>query len=150
MKEIEVEQFEYKTTKTPNELYSGGVGPCIVIGAIYEGRGYMLHEVPLSYNFSSDVERMFSDLRRDVRNNGKLQIYIVGGEIELNDEAESEIRAGRQSVLDKIARRGFGKCVREVRWCQPNYCQSLRLILSEGRAEIEESDMCDEFFDNDF
>mgnify|MGYP001563469104 CR=1 FL=1 len=138
MKEIKVHQLKYKTTRAPNELYSGGLAPCIAIGAIYGKKGYMYHAHPVGHNFSSHVEPIFRDLRRDVKDKTKLQIYVVGGEIEVNDEYENEVKAGRQTVLDKIAQSGFEKCIREVRWCPTDYAQSLRLILSEGRAEIEE------------
>ena len=56
----------------------------------------------------------------------------------VDNEYTDEQRAGRQIVLDKIAENGFEKCMKEVRWCPLGYSQTLRLILSEGRAEIEE------------
>ena len=144
MKEIKVEQFQYRTTRAPNELYSGGVGPCIVMGAIYGKKGYMFHAQPVGHDFSSHIEPIFRDLRRNVKDKNQLQIYVIGGEIEINDEYGSDMRAGRQTVLEKIARDGFNEAVKEVRWCPPNYVQDLRLILSERRAEIEEFDPNDE------
>ena len=150
MEDIEVGQFEYRTTRAPNELYSGGLGPCIAMGAIYGKKGYMFHAQPVGHDFSTHIEPIFRDLRKDVKDKNKLQIYVVGGEIEVNDEYEDEKQAGRQTVLDKIVQSGFEKCVKEVKWCLPNYIQELRLILSEGRAEIEEYDLRDEFPEDDY
>jgi len=149
MEEIVLGQFEYKKTTSPNELYSDGLGPCIAMGAIYSKKGYMFHAHPVGHDFSNHIEPIFRDLRRDVKDKSKLHIYVVGGEIEVNDGVEDEMRAGRQTVLDKIVQSGFEKCVREVRWCPPGYNQTLRLILSESRAEIEEdltSDLIDEIY----
>lgn len=148
MENIEVSQFDYRVARAPNELYSGGLGPCIAMGAIYGKKGYMFHAHPVGHDFSNHIEPIFRDLRRVVKEKNRLQIYVVGGVINVNDEYENEIRAGRQVVLDKIVLSGFEKCVKEVRWCLPNYCQELRLIISEGRAEIDEFDYRDEFPDD--
>ena len=107
MVEIIVDQFEYKTTRAPNELYSGGLAPCIAMGAIYGKKGYMFHAHPVGHDFSSHIEPIFRDLRRDVKDKTKLQIYVVGGELEVNDEDENDLKAGRQTVLNKIAQSGF-------------------------------------------
>jgi len=136
MEEIKVGMMEiYRKTKAPNELYSGGIGPCTVVGAIYGRKGYMFHgvlELPCT-----GLEPILTDLRKDVKNKKKLQIYVVGGEI-TDGLPETEIIAIRQAVLERIANSGFKHCVREVRWCRNAYYQTLRLILSGGRAKIEE------------
>ena len=150
MEEIKVEQFEYRTSRSPNVLYSGGLRPCIAMGAIYGKKGYMFHAPPVGHAFSTHIEPIFRDLRKDVKDKNRLQIYVVGGEIEVNDEYKGEKLAGRQTVLDKIVQSGFEKCVKEVRWCLPNYYQELRLILLEGRAVIDEFDELDEFLEDDY
>ncbi len=137
MEEIKVDQFEYQKTRAPNELYSGGVGPCIVVGAIYRKKGYMFHQHSVASYFSSKIEPIFRDLKKDVKDKSKLQLYIVGGKI--YKEYKEEMIEGRKIVLDKIAENGFEECVKEIRWCPFEYYQTLRLILDDGRAEIEEN-----------
>lgn len=63
---------------------------------------------------------------------------------------EDGLLSGRNTVLDKIVQSGFEKCVKEIRWCPPDYNQELRLILSEGRAEIDEFDERDVFPEDDY
>jgi len=137
--EIEVEDTEYKKARAPNELYSGGLGPCIAIGAIYEKRGYMIHHHPVtSEQVSSVVRSFFADLQRVVKNKEKLKIYVAGGSIGVDDECPADMEAWRQNILTEITQNGYQKCIEEIRWCPPNFIQSLKLIISEGRAEIEE------------
>jgi len=135
MEEINVDMWEYKEAKAPDELYSGGVGPCIVIGAIYGRRGYMIHEPPQG-DISSFIEPFFAGLRKDIRDVKKLKIYVIGGEIESG--GDEEVRSSRNAVLDKIKEHGFQDVERVVQWCPTNHTQSMRLILSEGRAEIDQ------------
>ena len=118
----------------------GGLGPCIAIGAIYDKRGYMVHEHALRPDYAYFLERtIFADLRRDVKDKKKLQIYVVGGEIDA--QYTNEKREGRKIVLEKIVENGFQDSVIKIQWCPLEHNQSLRLILSEGRAEIEEDSM---------
>jgi hypothetical protein len=139
--EIEVNMFDYKKAKAPDELYSGGVGPCISIGAIYQKKGYMIHEVSTYRGFLKNINKLFNDLKKDVKDKSKLQIYVIGGEIGDDLEYGQDIEFGRKTVLEKIAENGFNNCVREVRWCDNNHCQTLRLMLSEGKAEIEDEEV---------
>ncbi|MBS3093467.1 hypothetical protein J4456_02700, partial [Candidatus Pacearchaeota archaeon] len=141
MEEIIVGQGEYKKARAPDELDSGGIGPCIAIGAIYNKRGYMVHEHSVGHNYADFIDTtIFRDLRKDVKDKKNLQIYIIGAGIEINDEYKDNKIAGRQAVLDKIVENGFQEAVKDIRWCPTNYTQSLRLILSECRAEIEEDE----------
>lgn len=137
MGEILVEQFEYKRATSPEDLYSRFIGPCIVMGAIYGRMGYMFHCPPIGHNFSDHIEPIFEDLRKDVKSKRWLEVYVIGGEVGFNDIYKGEMMAGRRTVLEKIALSGFENCVRVVRWCPPGFAQSLRLILSERRAEIK-------------
>lgn len=158
MAEILVEIPYYKKAKSPDELYSGDVGPCIVIGAIYEKKGYMIHQPPLGPNYFKFIEPFFRDLEKDVKDKNKLQIYVIGGEIigvGENDlktmegfnldykECKEDIEIARKIVLYRIEQYKFQESVKEIRWCPENYAQNLRLILSESRAEIEEKSLED-------
>ncbi|MDP3639654.1 MAG: hypothetical protein Q8R53_00440 [Nanoarchaeota archaeon] len=109
-------------------------------------KGYMFHAHSVGHDFSSHIEPIFRDLRKDVKDKKRLKIYLVGGEIYYaspDEDCADEIRAGRQIVLDKIARYGFQDSIREVNWCPLGHVQSLRLILSEGTAEISDDDLED-------
>jgi hypothetical protein len=141
MEIIRVEDTEYKKARAPNELDSGGIGPCIVIGAIYGKKGYMIHGHPVGHNYAAFIEPFFSDLRRDVKDTRKLQLYVIGGE--LFHEYQDDQLAGREMVLEKIAENGFNEAVKKIQWCYSGHGQSLRLILSEGRAEIEDQEDSD-------
>lgn len=68
MREIEVKNPNYKKARAPDKLYSGGLGLCIAIGAIYGKRGYMVHEHPVKHDYGAFIERtIFADLRKDVK-----------------------------------------------------------------------------------
>ena len=138
MTDILVDVNEYKKATAPDELYSGGAGPCIVIGAIYEGTGYMLHDPSVFVDYTKFTEPIFADLRRDVKDKSKLKLYVFGAE--LDGDMDDEIMKGRQAVLDEIVKSGFQKAVKKLKWCPTGFTQSLRLNLSRGSAKIEETE----------
>jgi len=136
--EIRVSTFEYETATAPDELYSGGIGPCIVMGAIYGKKGYMIHGHSINTNFGMFIEPIFTDLRKAIHKKN-LGIYVIGGETARDEDPEcvEEILHGRQTLLDKIKDEGLSPCLKLVRWNQPNYTQTLRLVLSKGKAITE-------------
>ena len=136
--EIAVEMCDYKKTQSPNTLYSGGIDPCIAIGAIYNKKGYMIHMHPVGHDYSSFIEPFFEDLRKDVIDKRELKIYVAGGEIAFDDQCKEDMKKGRKIVLAKIVENGYQESVRKIKWCKTDYSQSLRLIISKGRAKIEE------------
>jgi|TARA_Y100000310_G_scaffold131979_1_gene131096 chemotaxis receptor (MCP) glutamine deamidase CheD len=44
MNSVRVREGHYETANDPDILYSGGLGTCVAVGAIYEGQGYMSHD----------------------------------------------------------------------------------------------------------
>ncbi len=138
-KQITVEPFEYKTTKTPNELYSGGVGPFIVLGTIYGEKGYMIYMNPLDSDFPNSFEPFFRDLREDLnlKRKARPELYIIGGETSIKDIYERDILASRKKLLNKLKEEKLRKFITKIEWCPPNHTQSLRLILLKSRAEIK-------------
>lgn len=148
MKEIKVNMCEYKKAKAPDELYSGGLGPCIAIGAIYEKRGYLAHHHSCGHNYSIFIDPFFRDLRKDVKDdNKKCRIYVVGGEFRYDDEDKEEVIEGRNIVLKKITQYKFQEAIKKIRFCPPNHMQSLRLILSMETAHIEQEDLTEYLLD---
>jgi len=139
MEEDEV-TFWYKTAKAPETLSSGGLGPCIAVGAIYREKGYMLHSPPTQEGFGKLLDPLFIDLKREVRDKNWVKIYVIGGESSQADNND-DVMAAQNAVIDKIAAYGFSKCIKEIRWCPPNSIQKLDLILSEGRGVIEDEEM---------
>lgn len=159
MAEIEVDALTgYNTAHAPDELYSGGHGPCLVVGAIYYKKGYMSHD--FAFGKSANLEKLLSDLKQDVKNMLRLKIYVGGLEIEYDDDEKirEHMRDKREKVLARISKKGFAKAIKKVEWCESGYNQELILKLSEGRAEFEndlldnccedEYDLFDETLDN--
>ena len=66
---------------------------------------------------------------------------MIGGQ-KLSWDTDGFVVTQRQFLLDQIVEEGFEKSIKEVRWCELGINQSLTLILSERRAEIEE-ESCD-------
>ena len=140
MEEIEVKQSEYKKAQAPDILYSGGLGPCIVVGAIYRGNGFMVHMPdPLCEEYL--LESLLKDLRKGARNRRDLKIYVAGGGRDSGEDEDYNrgITENRKLVLEKIAKEGFESQIQEVRWNNLNCNQTLTLFLAEGRAEYEEN-----------
>ncbi len=145
MRIIEVNQQEYKKTFAPNVLESGGLGPCVAVGAIYGRRGYMAHAVP---GFILDyARRLLKDLQVDVERIDDLRIYVIGGNAYLSegDQHSKEhyrrhVIQAREGVINLIKDSGFSSAVKLVKWSMPDQLQSLELILSEGRVVINEDD----------
>ena len=82
MKKIKVDHFVgYRKTKAPNKLDSGGLGPCIAIGAIYGDRGYMAHEIDPGQN-TEQLDRLLKDLKEDVGDSSNLKIFVAGGALQ--------------------------------------------------------------------
>lgn len=123
MEEIEANDFEYKKAKAPDILTSGGLGPCIAVGAIYCSKGYLAH-------FSHivpprpELERLLGDLKKDVKNKSKLKIYIAGGGLDdcLNKEhlpdidlkeVNKDILDTRKTTLKMIEEAGFACNIRK-------------------------------------
>jgi hypothetical protein len=136
MGRIIVENFEYKTAKSPDSLFAC-VGPCIVIGAIYGKKGYMFHHVPVG-DYYEIIKPIFNHLKRDAKDKNKLKLYVAGGGIYMEDYTDATLMA-RDDVLRKIKECGFEKSVEFIKWCKIGRSQSLELILDEGIAELDEN-----------
>ena len=150
MEEIIVEQGTYKIACAPNILYSGGIGPCIVVGAIYKRRGYMSHsDTP----YMEELDDLLRALKRDIKDRTKLSIYVVGASFDIDRDYEKplvdhyveEIKRtavdSRARALEKILDAGFITHVREERCGGVNINRQLFLFLGEERVEIiEETD----------
>ena len=138
MNEINVEQFEYKTAQAPNILYSGGLGPCIAMGAIYGKKGYMFHTPSLDHT-PELLDSMIADLNREVADKRELSVYIAGGEINPEDEETFvDIRNCRKTLIERLEKEGLTKNIRKLRWNPTNHIQNLKLLLSKGKGIIEE------------
>jgi hypothetical protein len=133
--------LDYKTAESPENLLAH-LGPCIGIGAIYEGKGYLLH-TQVGVDYSEVLKPLTEDLIRDVRDKTRLQIYVAGCSIYHedyvdDDECIDNILEGRKTILDIITKAGFEKAITEVRWAKDGAGQTLYLILGENRGMIED------------
>lgn len=152
MEDIHVEQSQYKRTGAPHVLFSGGLGPCIAVGAIYMKSGYMCHTYTDSME---ELDRLLSDLKKDVKSFSKLQIYVVGASPSFDSDYEdaqsikeelADIQKRRDTTLEKIAHAGFQQNIRDIRWGSGNYVLELTLFPAEQRAMIFEMPDEDLFF----
>lgn len=155
MKEIKVGVNEYKKATAPDILDSGGLGPCIAVGAIYGKKGYMVHWVPGT--ILEELDKLLKDLKKGVKDLSKLDIYIAGGGIDPDEEDEEEekiVLEERELCLEKIADAGFSENIRKVQWAKnaskPNSYQCLTLLLSENKAVYEEEfdENFEEYYDD--
>ena len=141
MRTIDAGMDEYVNATAPDILGSGGLGPCISIGAIYGERGYMVHYIPLQrFDEVPCINEFFRALKMEAKDKSKLKIYVAGGQIVSEQEDEDKILEylvqGRQTVLDKITEQGYK--IGGLRWCPVGVGQVLTLNLSKGRAIYEE------------
>ncbi len=139
--EIVVETYEYKKAEAPDILCSGGLGPCIAVGAIYGKKGYMTHYVPCGT--TTDLDKLLKDLKKEVKNFAWLKIYIAGGGIQSGNSQENvnSTLEGRKKCLDRIAETGFRKYIKRIQWAGKNISQELILYLSERKADYEEDEI---------
>tara|TARA_Y100000310_G_scaffold296126_1_gene328124 strand:+ start:525 stop:1010 length:486 start_codon:yes stop_codon:yes gene_type:complete len=160
MEIIKVTQFEYKQASAPDILDSTGLGPCIAVGAIYRGKGYMLHTHGdgLAYNESFD-DQIFVDLS-EIPDKKGLKIYIAGGAFfhhfvearelddliaEIDEDPDTEdpdmdlvTMLARMKIQAKIKKYGLEDYVQEIRWGLMGEGLYIILNLSEGEGEIKE------------
>ena len=138
---IDVDMNEYASATAPDRLSSGGLGPCIAVGAIYENLGHMIHYVPLQkFDEVPCINKFFQALERSVLDKRKLKIYVAGWQIVREQEDEDGILEmliqERKTVLEKITGRGYK--IDDVRWCPHGFGQVLTLNLSDNCAHYEE------------
>jgi len=137
MVEIKVDILGYERARAPDILESGGLGPCIAVGAIYGDQGYMVHCLSVNSELIP-LDNLLSDLRKNVQDLDNLRIYIAGAGIDSNDEYEREIMAGRKKTLDKITDAGYRERV-IIKWAKGDSIQELILDLSKGEVIYEET-----------
>ena len=149
MEIIKVEQGEYRKARSPDVLDSGGIGPCIVVGAIYGKKGYMSHEV--SSLIDLRLDEMLRDLKKECRELRKLEIYIAGGGTDSREDTyiNDGILDERVKILELIAEAGLSRAIKEIRWNKDRHNQTLVLLLSEHRAEYK-MDSDEDLEDEDF
>lgn len=122
-----------------DEMDSGGLGPCIAVGAIYRKQGFMVHTMPWSSYFNGRINSMLDAIHDVVRSKRYLGVYAAGGAI-LPSMSASEVEdtlAARTWILSAIASHGFARCLKEYRWGNPHETLAIRLFLEHGKGFIE-------------
>jgi chemotaxis receptor (MCP) glutamine deamidase CheD len=143
---------EYGTAVSPDTLSSGGIGPCIVVGAIYEKKGYLAHYVPLPIFIPiSELETLINDLRSVVKDKSRLKIFVAGGAFDTGyelkvmkkffsqkdiDEEHFECVSTRKRTIDMIAEAGFSQAIKKIEWNKPGYIQHMGVIPDLEKIEI--------------
>ena len=115
---IRAEEGTYVRGEAPATMYSGALGPCIGVGAMYKNKGFLAHD-------SSDslvlLDSLLEDLKNEVRHMEDLSIYVGGGCLEFHSEMLQDCAEMnrmtlnlRRRTLQKIAHAGFD--VKAVLW----------------------------------
>ncbi|MBR9683217.1 hypothetical protein GOV03_01635 [Candidatus Woesearchaeota archaeon] len=134
---IEVDMYNYQQATAPDTLTSGGLGPCIAVGAICGKDGFMVHY--LGYVTTPDeLEQMLFDLKEF--NKSQLEIYVAGAGFndDNSTEANDSIAESRKECLDVIAQAGFTENIKKIQWNKDDHSQELTLDLVTGKALYEE------------
>ena len=134
---VKAEPGTYIKAGAPATMYSGALGPCIGVGAIYKTQGFLAHDFSDSL---VEVGRLLDDLK-GIQSLERLAIYVGGGCLEFdNDPVRSRMCRDanlltlrlRKQTLQKIASVGFANNVREVLWGTYDYAIELYLYLAQG------------------
>ena len=121
---------EYRTARSPDNLHSGGLGPCVAVGAVYRDKGYMSHDYSMST--LPKLTQLVMDLHREVKIGSELKIFVAGGGIDSSMiEGADGILKTRQDVLNQLA--NFSGNV-HVMWSYGNITQSLEIRVGERKA----------------
>ena len=126
-----VRMFDNKVAVAPYFLQSSGLGPCIVLGAIYKNEGRMIH-VP--FTDDGKINTFLQQIKQQIRNESReIKLYIAGAGLE-DELCRDDTLLFRQKTLDKIATAGLTKQLRCVQWARGKSTQWLRLNLQDGDA----------------
>lgn len=133
----------YKKAKGINELDSGGLGPCIAVGAVYGNTRYMSHDAAPDQS-AGGLDRLLKDLAKDVGDKSQLKIAIGGGSYMPASAPDAgvvneSIQAGRSVVLDKIRQAGFGENIVRVNWGKPHIALGMSLKPAEKEPVFDET-----------
>jgi hypothetical protein len=142
MEIIEVDLYNYKKAEAPDILTSGGLGPCIAVGAICGNQGFLAHY--LSYGtIPLDLDLLLADLQSV--NKSQLEIYVAGAGLDgaASRESDEGVLEGRKLCLDRIAQAGFTENIKKIQWNPGNHIQELTLDLATGNALYEEDPLSD-------
>ncbi|MFT7615960.1 MAG: hypothetical protein ACI8Y7_000787 [Candidatus Woesearchaeota archaeon] len=137
MTTFKVADGHYKKTTFPHALYSGGVGPCLVVGALHLQDAYMLHNSAPTEIVLEPLEKMLLNLRQDVKKGENLSLYVIGREPVYELELIADAKVDQASILHMICQQGFGGNIKKVEWCKQGQCQSLYLSTLTKKATIE-------------
>ena len=137
---IKAEMMEpYVKSTSPNIIVSGGLGPCIAVGAIYKAVGYMVHFHSISFSewdLKSLVDLLIT-LNKEIKNKSKLKIYIAGAGSDPGDSKEEKklMIKDRNVTLETIAKHKLSDNLEKVEWRKTSYMsQELVLDLKDGEA----------------
>lgn len=125
------ESVSYRKGEVGESHFSGGVGPCIVVGALYKGTPYTVHSLP-GNGFEHKLDLLLKDLGKDVKNRYYLGIYIILGDLQDHKEYERDL------LWKSIKERGYWPCVRNISECHDNTTYSLTITQEETTIEEEE------------
>lgn len=139
---MRIYQGEFATVALPDDthLETAGLGPCIGVAIISNGRGFLLHA---DDPFDRATNDMFAALEKFIPAAKRAQIrpLLAGGVIEplFGNSEDDDIRNmtldHREEIKRRLREAGFGKP--RYMWAEPLHTQAINLDLSGGFAELE-------------
>ena len=136
MEEIIVPTGYKRVEESDSILRSGGVGPCVVLGGVYDKKiAYMIHDIDSC--FRNLFGEMVNDLEKDVDDKSKLDLFL-GGLERIRERNYEEMSLIRDDVKREIYESSYADRIVKVQWCKPLYMLELHLVTNEGRGYFEE------------
>jgi hypothetical protein len=127
----EVEQQKHEVDISCDILATSGLGPCIGVAVVYEGRLSLAHYPNAA---SAEFDDFFDELKVAIPEIDRADIrpVVAGGKTDADLE---DIAADREYVLQKLRDLGFGDP--HVRWCsEQEDCHELELDAVDGAILI--------------
>jgi hypothetical protein len=132
---IEVNSPDYKTASAP-DILDAGAGNCVLIGAIYDTQGAMVH-LP---DKSVVLDKMLNDLNNKVQDKSIISLYVAGcalysGPGKQHNKRTLEVR---EWTLERIRVAKLSSQIKTLKWGEWDSVQGLQLILEEGIAVYDQ------------
>lgn len=130
--------------KSSEDLTSGGVGPCFVLGALADNTGYLFHHQLVGKNYEKVTEPFFEDVKAISPAN--LELFLIGGQIHAldSDDTRTQIRTVRKYLLTELEQANLTKRISLLHWAEPEGNQCLTLYPRTGKYEYSAFDEVDE------
>lgn len=133
-----LQQGSFDQVNYPDEIRSGGLGPCIAVGIFHPSKatGYMFHAAAPHLN--TLLEEFLRHVVSETKNSKSLRIYICGASIEDEDE-EEEIEQATEArhYVESLVRKTLNTAKITISWAKDNVTSELILNTETGKFSEE-------------